>query len=190
LLFTLVYVNDERIYDKSFDHRRDGLFMVQAGRHDRSHRSGSVRQIFTSENNCKGATMTKVAIYAGLFAVLASPLAALATPAAQSSVKADANAVSITGKVSCSRFGIGSISTRKGMSVAQTIQYCVNFQGGMYTLVAGNQIFRLTGDSNQLAKLSGQTVAVAGHLNQDEPRGTSYVLMGTVEATSIAPAKN
>jgi hypothetical protein len=76
------------------------------------------------------------------------------------------------------------------MSVAQTIQYCVNFQGGQYTLVSGNQIFGLAGDSNQLAKLSGQTVAVAGHLNQDEPRGTSYVLMGTVEATSIAPAKN
>ena len=120
----------------------------------------------------------------------ASICVALPSAAAQSSVQAEANAVSITGKVSCSRFGIGSISARKGMSVAQTIQYCVNFQGGQYTLVSGKQIFGLAGDSNQLAKLSGQTVAVAGHLNQDEPRGTSYVLMGTVEATSIAPAKN
>ena len=134
--------------------------------------------------------MKKVAIYAGLFAVLAGPFAALSAPAPQSKVHAEANAVSITGKVSCSRFGIGSISPRKGMSVAQTIQYCVNFQGGQYTLVSGKQIFGLAGDSNQLAKMSGQTVAVAGHLNQDEPRGTSYVLMGTVEATSIAPAKN
>ena len=120
----------------------------------------------------------------------ASIFAALPSASAQSSVKAGANVVSITGQVSCSKFGRGSITARKNMSVAQTIQYCVNFQGGQYTLVSGNQIFGLAGDSNQLAKLSGQTVAVAGHLNQDEPRGTSYVLMGTVEATSIAPAKN
>jgi hypothetical protein len=146
--------------------------------------------MFTRENEYKGATMKKVAIYAGLFAVLASPFAALAAPAAQSSTKSNSDSVTITGKVSCSRFGLGSVSARKGMSIAQTIQYCVNFQGGQYTLVSGNQIFGLAGDSNQLAKLSGQTVAVAGHLNQDEPRGTSYVLMGTVEATSIAPAKN
>lgn len=134
--------------------------------------------------------MKRVVIYAGLFAVLASPLMALATQAAQSSVQAEANPVSIIGKVSCSRFSIGSITARKGMSVAQTIQYCVNFQHGEYTLVSGRQIFRLTGNTNLLAKLSGQTVAVAGRLSQNEPSGVSYVLMGTVEATSIAPAKN
>jgi hypothetical protein len=134
--------------------------------------------------------MKKVAMYAGLFAVLASPLAALATTAAQSSTKADTSNVTITGKVSCSRFGIGSITARKGMSVAQTIQYCVVFGHGDYTLVAGKQIFRLTGDNNLLAKMSGETVTVAGHLNTDQPSGTSYALMGTVEATSVAPAKN
>jgi hypothetical protein len=133
--------------------------------------------------------MKKLAIYAGLFAVLVSPFAAMATTAAQS-VKAEANAVSIKGKVSCSRFGVGSITARKGMSVAQTIQYCVNFQGGDYTLVSGNQIYRLAGDTNILAKMSGQTVAVAGHMSTDQPVNTAYVLMGTVEATSIAPAKN
>jgi len=134
--------------------------------------------------------MKKLAIYAGLFAILASPLAVPATTAAQSSVKAEANAVSVTGKVSCSRFGTGSITARKGMSVAQTIWYCANFQGGQYTLVSGKQIFRLTGDKNLLAKMSGQTVIVAGHVSQDEPEAASYALMGTLQATTIAPAKN
>jgi len=134
--------------------------------------------------------MKKVAIYAGLFAVLASPFATLATSAAQSSAKSDSGSVTITGRVSCSRFGLGSVTARKGMSVAQTIQYCANFQGADYTLVSGNQIFRLTGDKNLLAKVSGQTVTVGGHLNTDEKPGTSYALMGTVEATSVAPAKN
>jgi hypothetical protein len=134
--------------------------------------------------------MKKVAIYAGLFAVLASPFAALATTAAQSSTKSDANAVTITGKVSCSKFGTGSITARKGMSVAQTIYYCATFQGGQYTLVSGKQIFRLAGDKNLLAKMSGQTVVVAGHVSQDEPESASYALMGTLQATTIAPAKN
>jgi len=133
--------------------------------------------------------MKRVAIYAGLFAVLASPLAALAGPASQSSMKADSNSVTITGKVSCSRFGGGTVTPRKGMSVAKTIQYCANFMGGQYTIVSGNKIYRLTGDKNVIAKMSGQTVTVAGHLNTDEPV-TSYALMGTVEATSVAPAKN
>jgi hypothetical protein len=134
--------------------------------------------------------MKKVAIYAGLFAVLASPFAVLAAPAAQSSMKADSDSVNITGRVSCSRFGGGSVTARKGMSVAQTIQFCANFMGGQYTIVSGKQIFILTGDRNVLAKMSGQTVTVAGHLNTNEAERPSYALMGTVEATSVAPAKN
>ena len=133
--------------------------------------------------------MKKIAMYAGLFVVLASPLAASSATEAQST-KSDANAVTITGHVSCSRFGLGSVSPRKGMSVAQTIQYCANFQGGYYTLVSGKQIFRLSGDTNLLAKMSGQTVSVAGRLNQDEPTSASYMWMGTVETTSIVPVKN
>jgi hypothetical protein len=133
--------------------------------------------------------MKKVAIYAGLFAVLASPLLPLATTAAQTAAKAEASAVSVTGKVSCSRFGTGSITARKGMSIAQTIWYCATFQGGQYTLVSGKQIFLLTGDKNQLAKMAGQSVVVAGHVSQEEPV-TSYALMGNLQATSIAPAKN
>ena len=133
--------------------------------------------------------MKNVAIYAGLFAVLASPFAALAAPAAQSSAKSNSDSVTITGKVSCSRFGGGTVTPRKGMSVAQTIQYCANFMGGQYTIVSGNKIYRLTGDKNVLAKMSGQAVTVAGRLNTDEPTA-SYALMGTVEATSVAPAKN
>jgi len=133
--------------------------------------------------------MKKVAIYAGIFAVLASPFALLAATAGQSSAKPASGNVTITGRVSCSRFGLGTVTARKGMSVAQTIQYCANFQGADYTLVSGNQIYRLTGDKNLLAKMSGQTVTVGGHLNTDQP-STSYALMGTVEATSVAPAKN
>jgi hypothetical protein len=190
MLFTFVYMNDRRIHDEAFGHRRHGLLLLQTERQDRNPGSGSVRRIFTRENNYKGATMKKVAIYAGLFAVLASPFAALAAPAAQSSVKSDSGSVTITGRVSCSRFGLGSVTARKGMSVAQTIQYCATFQGADYTIVSGNKIFRLTGDKNLLAKMSGQTVTVGGRLNTDEPAGTSYALMGTVEAISVAPAKN
>jgi hypothetical protein len=183
-------MNDGRIHDETFDHLRRTFLMLQTGRHDRNHRSGSVRPASARKNDYKGATMKKVAIYAGLFAVLASPFAALATPAAQSSAKSNSDSVTITGRVSCSRFGLGSVTARKGMSVAQTIQYCANFQGADYTLVSGNKIFRITGDKNLLAKMSGQTVTVGGRLNTDEPAGTSYALMGTVEATSVAPAKN
>jgi hypothetical protein len=183
-------VNDERIHDGSFDHRRNGLFIPQS----KARRSNSPKRICSSgcfeEKTQKGATMKKVAIYAGLLAVLAGPLAALSTTAAQSSVQAEANAVSITGKVSCSRFGTGSITARKGMSIAQTIWYCATFQGGQYTLVSGKQIFRLAGDKNLLAKMSGQTVVVGGHVSQDEPEAASYALMGTLQATTIAPAKN
>jgi hypothetical protein len=188
-LFTLVYVNDGCIHEETFDRRGRGLLMLQTELHGRNHRRGSVHRIFTRETDYKGATMKKVAIYAVLFAVLASPFAALAAPAAQSSMKADSNGVTITGRVSCNRFGGGSVTARKGMSVAQTIQFCANFMGGQYTLVSGKQIFLLTGDKNVLAKMSGQTVTVAGRLNTDLPT-VSYTLMGTVEATSVAPAKN
>jgi len=139
------------------------------------------------ENPRGEAMINKVKIS---FIVLAGVFALGPMVAAQSSVQAEANAVSITGKVSCSRFGIGSVSARKGMSIAQTIQYCVVFQHGVYTLVSGKQIYRLTGDTNLLAKMSGQTVVVAGRVSPDEPAATSYVLMGNLQATSIAPAKN
>lgn len=133
--------------------------------------------------------MKKLAMYAGIFAVLASPLAALATTSAQSSPRTEPGAVTITGTVSCAKFGRGSVTARKGMSVAQTIQYCVTFQHSEYTLVAGNQIFRLTGDQNQLAKVSGRTVTVDGRLSQDAPDVATYALMGTVAVTNIAPSK-
>jgi hypothetical protein len=183
-------VNDECIYGDGFEHRGNGPRLRKPMDAVKIPEVDLFFVLFQKVNLQRRATMKKVAIYAGLFAVLASPFAVLAGTAAQTSVKAEANAVSIKGKVSCSRFGVGSISARKGMSVAQTIQYCVNFQGGDYTLVSGNRIFRLTGDNNMLAKMSGQTVAVAGRMSTDQPEGTTYVLMGTVEATSIAPAKN
>jgi hypothetical protein len=119
----------------------------------------------------------------------ASICAVLPSAAAQSSVQAETNAVSITGKVSCSRFGRGSVTARKGMSVAQTIQYCANFQGGDYTLVSGNRIYRLTGDTKQLAKMSGQTVEVAGRMVPESPDAAAYALMGTVAVTDVVPTK-
>ena len=119
----------------------------------------------------------------------ASVCATLPSASAQS-VQAEANTVSITGKVSCSRFGRGSVTARKAMSVAQTIQYCANFQGGSYTLVSGNRIYRLTGDTKQLAKMSGQTVAVAGRLVPEPTDTSSVALMGTVSVTEVVPTKD
>jgi hypothetical protein len=133
--------------------------------------------------------MKMTAIYAGLFALLVSPLM-VTTAKAQSSARSDASNVTITGHVSCARFGRGSITPRKGMSVAQTVQYCVNFQHSEYTLVAGNQIFRLSGDNNLLAKMSGQTVTVDGRLFQDAPDVATYALMGTVAVSNVVPSKN
>ena len=109
--------------------------------------------------------------------------------AQSSSMKADANAVSITGRVSCSRFGLGSVSARKGMSVAQTIQYCANFQGGEFTLVSGNKIYKLSGDTKVLAKMSGRTVQVAGRLVPEPTDTAAMVQMGTVAITDVVPTK-
>jgi hypothetical protein len=121
--------------------------------------------------------------------VIAGVLAMAPMISAQSSMKADANAVSITGKVSCSRFGRGSVTARKGMSVAQTIQYCANFQGGEFTLVSGNKIYKLSGDTKVLAKMSGRTVQVAGRLVPEPTDTAAMVQMGTVAITDIVSTK-
>jgi hypothetical protein len=183
-------VSDKHFLYGHFDRSCNGQNMTRIRRGERSKSPELCSSFHGVEKQYKGATMKKIAMYAGLFAVLATPLMASATPAAQSSTRAEANAVSIKGRVSCSKFGTGSVSPRKGMSIAQTIQYCVVFQHGVYTLVSGNQIFGLSGNMNALAKLSGQTVEIAGRMRADEPSDTSYVTMGTVETTSIAPAKN
>jgi hypothetical protein len=122
--------------------------------------------------------------FAGIWAVL--PCSASQT----SSAKADANSVNITGHVSCARFGTGSVTARKGMSVAQTIQYCVNFMHSDYTLVSGNRIYRLTGDKNLLAKMSGQTVTVAGRMVPETAETATAALMGTVAVSDVVPSKD
>jgi hypothetical protein len=148
------------------------------------------RQSRMKEERPKGAAMKKAAIYAGLLAFLATPNLGLATTAAaQSTANSEAKTVTVTGKVSCARFGRGSVTPRKGMSVAQTIQYCVVFQHSQYTLVSGNRIYSLTGDPDLLAKMSGQTVTVAGTLSPERPDETAYAFMGTVAVTGIAPTK-
>jgi hypothetical protein len=115
--------------------------------------------------------------------------AALPAAASQSSTRADKDAVNITGQVSCSRFGRGTVTARKGMSVAQTIQYCVAFQGGDYTLVSGNKIYRLAGDKNVLAKMSAQTVTVAGHMVPERTDVSTVALMGTVAVSEVVRSK-
>ena len=122
--------------------------------------------------------------FAGVWAVL--PCSASQT----SSAKADANSVNITGHVSCAKFGTGSVTARKGMSVAQTIQYCVNFMHSDYTLVSGNRVYRLAGDKNLLAKVSGQSVTVAGHMVPESTDTAAVALMGTVAVSDVAPAKD
>ena len=111
MLFTFVYVNDGCIHDETFGHCWHGLDMVQLDSLIEIIEVGLFIRTLTRENNYKGATMKKAAFYAGLFAVLASPFAALAAPAAQSSMKADSDGVTITGRVSCSRFGGSSVQT-------------------------------------------------------------------------------
>jgi hypothetical protein len=132
---------------------------------------------------------SKIALKLALVA-LAGICAALPSAASQSSAKADKNGVSITGQVSCSRFGRGAVTARKGMSVAQTIQYCVAFQGADYTLVSGNKIYRLTGSKDMLAKMSGQTVTVAGQMVPESSDVATVALMGTVAVSEVVPAKD
>ena len=131
--------------------------------------------------------MKKVAIYAGLFAVLASPFVALTATAGQSS-RSDTSAVTITGQVSCSKF-VGPVIPRKGFTVAETIRLCIS-QGFSYTIVSGKKIYPLVGDKNQLAKLAGETVTVTGHVNPDMSVGATYALMDPVEADTVIPSKN
>jgi hypothetical protein len=76
------------------------------------------------------------------------------------------------------------------MSVAQTIQYCVAFQGADYTLVSGNKIYRLTGNKDMLAKMSGQTVTVAGRMVPESSDVATLVPMGTVAVSEVLPAKD
>jgi hypothetical protein len=110
---------------------------------------------------------------------------------AQSKAGTEADGVTITGRVSCSRFGRGSVTPHKGMSVAQTINFCANtnLQGGVYTLVAGNRIYRLIGDSKELAKLSGQTVEVAGRLVPESTDTSAYAMLDAVAVTTVLSHK-
>ncbi len=121
--------------------------------------------------------------------VIAGVLTLAPMIAAQTPVKSEASTVSITGQVSCSQFGRGSVTARKGMSVAQTIQYCANFQGGEYTLITGNRVYRLAGDTKELAKMSGKTVAVAGHMVPESTDTATYALKGILEVIEVVPSK-
>jgi hypothetical protein len=147
----------------------------------------AIRDIPKWGEHPKGETMThkmKISLF-----LLAGVLALVPMLAAQSSVRADANTVSIKGRVSCSKFGTGTVSASKGRSIAQIIQYCVNFQNGVYTVVSGNHIYGLAGDTKLLAKMSGQTVTVAGRVVPESTDVATYAYMGTVAVTEVVPAK-
>jgi hypothetical protein len=184
-----VYVNRRCLPTGNRDWRSNELLMSQVETRIAAPQEDALFGSTIANEFKKGATMKKVAIYAGLIALLASPLAAPASTASQSSQNANGNAVTVTGRVSCARFGTGSVSPRKGMSVAQTIQYCVVFQHSEYTLVAGKQIYKLSGDGNLLAKMSGQTVTVAGQLSPEPTDVQTYALMGTVAVAKVIPSK-
>jgi hypothetical protein len=130
----------------------------------------------------KMSTRISLIVFAGV--LMLAPMMS-----AQSTEQARADALNVTGRVSCSRFGRGSVTARKGMSVAQTIQYCVNFQGGQYTLVSGNRIYGLSADPKLLAKMSGQTVAVAGRMVPESTDTSAVALMGTVAVSEVVPTK-
>jgi hypothetical protein len=124
--------------------------------------------------------------------VAAGVLACAPIIGAQSQARNEADGVTITGRVSCSRFGTGSVTPHKGMSVAQTINFCANtnLQGGAYTLVSGNRIYRLIGDSKELAKMSGQTVEVAGRMVPESTDNSAVALMDAVAVTTVVSHKN
>jgi hypothetical protein len=128
------------------------------------------------------STRISLIVFAG--ALMLAPMLA-----AQSTEQAGANAINVKGRVSCSRLGRGSVTARKGMSVAQTIWYCANFQGGQYTLVSGNRIYALSGDPKQLAKMAGHTVTVAGHMVPESTDTSAVAFMGTVAVTEVVPTK-
>jgi hypothetical protein len=133
--------------------------------------------------------MNKIVTVRMSLMLLAGVLALAPLMAAQSSEQTSANGVNVTGRVSCSRLGRGSVTARKGMSVTQTINYCAIFQGGKYTLVSGNRIYLLTGDPKQLEKMAGKTVTVAGHMVPESTDTTSVQLMGTLAVIDVVPTK-
>jgi len=130
--------------------------------------------------------MNTKSIFQAMFLVVASVGMASAATAGQA--KADADTVKITGQVSCTKFA-GPVIPRKGFTIAETIHLCIS-QGYDYTIVDGRKVYPLIGNKNELAKLAGETVTVMGRLNPDLPKGSTYALMGSVEASSVVPTKN
>jgi hypothetical protein len=59
-----------------------------------------------------------------------------------------------------------------------------------YTLVSGNRIYRLAGNKDMLAKVSGQTVTVAGRMVPESTDTAAVTPMGTVAVSDVAPAKD
>jgi hypothetical protein len=146
----------------------------------RSQRRQTVKQ-------SKGDVMSKVLIHRILFVALATIFMVLPA-AAQSSARAAAKSVSVTGTVSCSKFA-GLAVQQKAFTVAETIHMCIS-QGYSYTLVAGKEVYPLQGDKKQLWAMAGETVTVTGNLNPDRPKGAAYAMMDTIETTTIVPAKD
>jgi hypothetical protein len=117
-------------------------------------------------------------------AVLAGALALASTNvSAQSAPK---SGVTITGTVTCSKY-VNSTPYQKGMTQTEAIHMCIS-QGYSYVIVSGKNVYRLQGDSKQLAKLAGDKVTVVGYFNTDEPKGPEYAYQGTVQGVTITPS--
>jgi hypothetical protein len=56
--------------------------------------------------------------------------------------------------------------------------------------VAGNRIYRLIGDSKELAKMSGQTVEVAGRMVPESTDNSAVAFMDAVAVTSVVSHKD
>jgi hypothetical protein len=132
--------------------------------------------------------MNRITVCRISFAVLACFFVLVPVAAAQSSAKGAENDVKITGTLSCSMFA-RTKPYRKGFTTAEAVHLCIS-QGYGYVIVSGRNIYPIDGDKKQLWKLSGETVSIIGHVDEDKPKDTAFVYNDKVQATTIAPASN
>jgi hypothetical protein len=92
--------------------------------------------------------------------------------------------VTLTGTVSCSKFG-ASRPSQKGFSQAEAIHMCIS-QGYSYVLVVGKRVYPLEGDGKQFSRLVGEKVTISGRLNPEKPVEKETFYDGTLQPGSIA----
>jgi hypothetical protein len=148
----------------------------------------AINRVIVPCGKTRGEKMNRKSIIGITFVAAVSLLAMLPAMASQAPSQAAAGSVNLTGRVSCSKFG-AAVPHQKGFSQSEAINQCIS-QGFSYTLVVGKQVYPLSGDNKQLAKLAGATVTVAGRLNAPRPEESESVYNGTLEATSVTKSTN